>query len=78
MKECKIVLAKVDTDDGSTGIEAEVRLIHANMLDKFNLMHSLASALHLDKDDIKMYSLGEVAGIFEKNSTKIEIPIKEE
>lgn len=53
----------VDVDD-STALSTDCCLSDVSLSDRMQLMHAVSRVLHLDSNDLKVWLLGEVLGVF--------------
>lgn len=53
----------VDVDD-STALSTDCCLSDVSLSDRMQLMHAVSRVLHLDSNDLKVWLLGEMLGVF--------------
>lgn len=57
----------VDVDDTTT-LRADVCLSDVSFSNRMHLMHTVSSALQLDSQDLKIWLLGEMLGVFDRTT----------
>ena len=60
----------IEASDYGYGIECE--LDDVGILDKFELLHSLATVLHMDDEEMRLYILAETLGIMKEAESQTQ------
>lgn len=60
----------IEASDHGYGLECE--LDDVDILDKFELLHSLATVLHMDDEEMRLYMLAEVLGIMKEAESQTQ------
>ena len=61
----------IEASDHSYGIDCN--LDDVSMLDKFELMHALATVIHMDDEEMHLYLIAEKLGIMEDEGITIDM-----
>lgn len=77
MDKCKIHIEAVTTEDKDVmGLSVKMDVRGADMKDKFTILHTLATALDLDNQDLMIFCMTEQLGIYE--GKRISMPLMED
>ena len=74
MKTCNILIQKIDAPNpNSIGLSIQTDITGCNFVERLVIVHTLAEALELNSDDIMMIAICNSLGLFNGDSTKIDL-----
>ena len=69
---------KITIEASDHGLGISCHMDDVSILDKFELMHSLSTTLHMDDADMHLYFIAEELGIFKDAETQIKCTTDEQ